>query len=165
MRLIRVLLLAVLAVVVFGCGGGGGGGGSTSDPLVAVFQRIFRNIENESLVGVMENYSFDFYNACQDYNDAEDAYDNLLEPDGLALDVRDIRFTYSEHNGSTGFVEGSFVIRATDGVDYEDFPYEISMEMILEDGVWRLYGDQQCNIETNDLKGKADLKKLFTAKE
>lgn len=151
---IRILFLSLLVFGLFGCGGGGGGKNNGSNPLAQRYQALLNDAENEDLDDAMSNYSFDFLNDCEDYDDVENGLDGQFSTPNYSIDFRDLDVTFWEIDGNLGYAEGTVrVIETLDG-DVEDDVLNFEMYFRRENGVWLLYGDQLCLAPVAPLAGK-----------
>jgi hypothetical protein len=144
MKRLCVLFLLSVALCLPGCGGGGGGNGS-GDALVSRYQALLRDVEDQDLEDTMSNYSFDYFHDCIDFDEEADFWDDLFSEPGLSIDIRDLDVTFTEIDGNEGYAEGSFIIRIDDDGDITEEEAFFEMFFRREDGVWRLYGDQECS--------------------
>lgn len=139
----NLLLILLLAMTLIGCGGGGIGG--SNNALRNRYQALMNDINDEDLNDTMSNYSFDFFNDCQDWQDVRDGWEDIFTTPNYHLELDDLQITFSDINGDFGVLEGSFRSTENDNGFITEEIVDFAMDFVREDGTWRLYGNQACD--------------------
>jgi hypothetical protein len=145
--MLKKLLMLIAVVSVAGCGGGGNG--STSrDPIGDFLQSTQNAIEGQNLNGVSRLLSQSYLENCATREDVLDAYADLFNDptvDDIRVDFLDVQDeSVDEVEGIATFFVRQRIEITRDG-DTTSNVTEGDVTLVLENGVWRELGNQQCN--------------------
>lgn len=148
-KLAGLLLLAVLAIGLFGCGGGGGGfnGNNDEQAIASRFDSFINDMERLSS-NIGRNFANDYYNNCYTGGDVIDLINQFRAGNGwISFRNVNIDSINVQGNHADAYVSFTVTIGAPGTTPITDSVSE-TQYFVWENGTWLMLGNQTCRGRT-----------------